>query len=200
MDSRPDVKAMTGWKAGHVPRSSDVFLRKGAAEVCVVGGETLLDRGEALRRTLRQLRSLQLATPLQMEVVEKLLEGRRNLPELVELIFHESSGDPEYKPHYMRVKRAADHLQSQGLVSTKVFGKNKPYHLTRYAVEMLTPIAGEPTRYRLLPRHDVLIYLARLSDVLSIDLVEAAIAKHEKNRAKYPADRVKGSAKKYSEY
>jgi dCTP diphosphatase len=35
---------------------------------------------------------------------------------------------------------------------------------------------------------DVLIYLARLADLLSVDLVEAAMAKHEKNRAKYPAE------------
>jgi hypothetical protein len=124
----------------------------------MVGGDVLLAGDEGLRRTLRQLRSLELATPLQMEVVEKLLGGRRNLPELVELIFHQSTGDPGYKSHYMRVKRATDHLQSRGLVSTKIFGKNKPYHLTRYAVEVLTPIAGEPTRYRLLPRRDIAIY------------------------------------------
>lgn len=46
---------------------------------------------------------------------------------------------------------------------------------------------------------DVLIYLARLADRLGIDLLEAAAKKLEVNRAKYPADKVRGSAKKYTE-
>lgn len=46
---------------------------------------------------------------------------------------------------------------------------------------------------------DVLIYLARLADRLDIDPLAAAFAKVEKNRVKYPADKVRGSAKKYTE-
>ena len=47
---------------------------------------------------------------------------------------------------------------------------------------------------------DVLLYLVRLSDKLGVDLLEAALHKIEKNAAKYPADKVRGSSKKYSEY
>ncbi|MDO8351135.1 MAG: nucleotide pyrophosphohydrolase [Gallionella sp.] len=47
---------------------------------------------------------------------------------------------------------------------------------------------------------DILLYLVRLSDKLGVDLREAALHKLEKNAAKYPADKVRGSAKKYSEY
>jgi len=47
---------------------------------------------------------------------------------------------------------------------------------------------------------DVLLYLVRLSDKLGVDLREAALHKLEKNAVKYPADKVRGSAKKYSEY
>jgi NTP pyrophosphatase (non-canonical NTP hydrolase) len=47
---------------------------------------------------------------------------------------------------------------------------------------------------------DILLYLVRLSDRLGVDLREAALLKLEKNAAKYPAERVRGSAKKYSEY
>jgi dCTP diphosphatase len=47
---------------------------------------------------------------------------------------------------------------------------------------------------------DILIYLIRLADKLDIDPIEAAFAKIEKNAEKYPADRVRGSMKKYSEY
>ena len=47
---------------------------------------------------------------------------------------------------------------------------------------------------------DILLYLVRLSDRLGIDLHEAALRKLEKNALKYPADKVRGSARKYSEY
>ncbi len=47
---------------------------------------------------------------------------------------------------------------------------------------------------------DVLLYLVRLADKLGVDLLEAALLKMEKNARKYPADIVRGSAKKYNEY
>ncbi|MDA8190537.1 nucleotide pyrophosphohydrolase [Acidiferrobacter thiooxydans] len=47
---------------------------------------------------------------------------------------------------------------------------------------------------------DVLLYLLRLCDRLGIDLEQAAWAKIAKNAAKYPADKVRGSARKYTDY
>jgi dCTP diphosphatase len=47
---------------------------------------------------------------------------------------------------------------------------------------------------------DVLLYLVRLADVTGIDLVAAADAKLIANARKYPADRVRGSSRKYSDY
>ena len=47
---------------------------------------------------------------------------------------------------------------------------------------------------------DVQIYLLRLATKLDVNLVEAAEQKIVKNEAKYPADKVKGSSKKYTEY
>lgn len=46
---------------------------------------------------------------------------------------------------------------------------------------------------------DVLIYLTRLADKLGVDPLMAAYEKLEVNQAKYPADKVRGSAKKYTE-
>ena len=46
---------------------------------------------------------------------------------------------------------------------------------------------------------DVMIYLVLLSDHLGIDPLQSAFEKIEKNRQKYPADKVRGSAKKYTE-
>ena len=47
---------------------------------------------------------------------------------------------------------------------------------------------------------DVLIYLVRLADQLDLDLLDAAEKKLERNRERYPAEVVRGSAKKASEY
>jgi NTP pyrophosphatase (non-canonical NTP hydrolase) len=47
---------------------------------------------------------------------------------------------------------------------------------------------------------DILVYLVRIADQLDIDLMSAARRKIESNAAKYPADRVRGSSKKYTEY
>ncbi len=47
---------------------------------------------------------------------------------------------------------------------------------------------------------DTLIYLIRLADKLDIDLLAAAQSKIELNVQKYPVEKVKGSAKKYTEY
>jgi NTP pyrophosphatase (non-canonical NTP hydrolase) len=47
---------------------------------------------------------------------------------------------------------------------------------------------------------DIFVYLVRLADQLEIDLPEAVDRKIALNEAKYPADLVRGSAKKYNEY
>lgn len=47
---------------------------------------------------------------------------------------------------------------------------------------------------------DVLVYLIRLADKLDIDLNAVVAEKMVLNRAKYPADKVRGDARKYYEY
>jgi len=47
---------------------------------------------------------------------------------------------------------------------------------------------------------DVLIYLLRLADVTGIDLAEELKKKIAVNEERYPADRAKGSAAKYTAY
>jgi len=47
---------------------------------------------------------------------------------------------------------------------------------------------------------DILIYLVRISDKLEIDLYDSVERKIEINEKKYPAEKVRGSAKKYTEY
>lgn len=47
---------------------------------------------------------------------------------------------------------------------------------------------------------DVLLYSVRLASVLNLDLPSAIAQKTQKNEAKYPIEKVKGSAKKYNQY
>lgn len=47
---------------------------------------------------------------------------------------------------------------------------------------------------------DVQVYLVRLADKLNINILEAVVQKMEKNEQKYPAEKVRGSSKKYTAY
>lgn len=46
---------------------------------------------------------------------------------------------------------------------------------------------------------DVMMYLLRLADKCEVDIIDACHKKLIKNKAKYPADKCFGSAKKYNE-
>ena len=47
---------------------------------------------------------------------------------------------------------------------------------------------------------DIQIYLARLADKLGVDIDAAVTAKLELNERRYPADKSRGSAAKYTQY
>lgn len=68
--------------------------------------------------------------------------------------------------------------------------------LTEAQSQMLAPDRREPVAQELA---DVLLYLVRLADCLNIDLMDAAQRKLLLNAQKYPADQVRGSAKKAGE-
>jgi dCTP diphosphatase len=59
-----------------------------------------------------------------------------------------------------------------------------------------------PTQYQAVidEMADVQIYLLRLATKLNVNLLDAVEQKMVKNSAKYPADLVRGSTKKYTEY
>ncbi|WP_413194954.1 nucleotide pyrophosphohydrolase [Pararobbsia alpina] len=89
--------------------------------------------------------------------------------------------------------------------------KNLATALSVEASELLEPFqwletgaAGELGALKLTAvRHemaDVLIYLICLADKLEVDLIQAATEKIAINKAKYPVEKVRGSAQKYSDY
>ena len=47
---------------------------------------------------------------------------------------------------------------------------------------------------------DIFVYLIRIADKLGVDLMSVAMKKIDSNDVKYPADIVRGSARKYTEY
>lgn len=47
---------------------------------------------------------------------------------------------------------------------------------------------------------DILIYLIRIADKLGVDLIDAAHRKIAVNETRYPADQVRGSARRATEY
>jgi dCTP diphosphatase len=61
----------------------------------------------------------------------------------------------------------------------------------------LTPSKREAVSHELA---DTFVYLLRIAEVLEIDLIDAANKKIVLNARKYPADKVKGSNAKYTEY
>jgi dCTP diphosphatase len=68
--------------------------------------------------------------------------------------------------------------------------------LTEDQSRKLTPPQQQQVREEMA---DVLNYLVRLADKLDVDLLEAAREKIDKNTAKYPADKARGSIRKYTE-
>jgi NTP pyrophosphatase (non-canonical NTP hydrolase) len=69
--------------------------------------------------------------------------------------------------------------------------------LTEAQSRALTPERHERVRLELA---DVFIYLLRIADTLGVDLLAAVDDKVVLNEKKYPADRVRGDSRKYTEY
>jgi NTP pyrophosphatase (non-canonical NTP hydrolase) len=89
--------------------------------------------------------------------------------------------------------------------------KNLATALSVEASELLEPfqwlVSGEKSELdeakQTAIRHemaDVLVYLIRLADKMDVDLFQAVVEKMALNRKKYPADKVRGDSRKYSEY
>lgn len=114
-----------------------------------------------------------------------------------------------------------DHALTELIAELRSFAKERDweqFHSAKNLAAALTVEAGEVLEHfqwlteaqsRGLPLEkreeiglelaDVLLYLLRLSDQLGIDLLAAARRKIKINAKKYPAERARGSHKKYTE-
>jgi dCTP diphosphatase len=71
----------------------------------------------------------------------------------------------------------------------------------QWKTELASKMLNENDRIRVADElADIQMYLLRITEVLGIDMERAVKAKMAKNAEKYPAELVRGSAKKYDQY
>lgn len=80
---------------------------------------------------------------LQVEIISRLLEGRRTATELVIEIYEIEPGQPEYPARYASVRRSLKDLENRGYASTNLLGRDKPYRLSNYGIAILCSIIPE---------------------------------------------------------
>ena len=125
------------------------------------GGPRELDELEHKVHTgVSKLRGLDIGDELEVEILAKLVSTRRTITEIVEAVYGLASGEEGFSSSYTRVRRGIRRLESRGLVSTTLLGRDKPYRLTDLAVINLARIGGESRQMQALPRIDLAAYLA----------------------------------------
>jgi hypothetical protein len=124
------------------------------------GSENIDELHLKVREGISKLRGLDIGDELAVEILGQLVEGRRTITEIVDHIYGVTTSDEGFYSSYSRVRREIRKLESKGLVSGKLFGKEKPYRLTELAVINLARIGGEAKQLGVLPRTDITLYTA----------------------------------------
>lgn len=110
------------------------------------------------------------------------------LQEAIDLFAREREWDPFHSPKNLAMALAAEVGELVELFQWLSEGASRS-------------VAQDPATARRVRDEiaDVLVYLVRLAAVLGVDLDEAVRSKLAANALKYPADRARGNAKKYSD-
>jgi hypothetical protein len=87
-----------------------------------------------VREGVSKLKGLDMGDELSVEILGQLVQGRKTTTEITESIYGLSYSDEGWKSSYSKVNRQIRRLESKGLVSRRLLGKDKPYRLTRLAV------------------------------------------------------------------
>ena len=130
--------------------------------------EDLQDR---VRSGISRLRGLEIGDEMAIEILANLIEGRKTVAEVVERIYGLGSHDEGYFSAYSRTRREIRRLESKGLVSRRVFGRDKPYRLTDLATINLARIGGEGRQMSVLSSKDLSIYLSTVGFSLPLALI-----------------------------
>jgi len=127
------------------------------------GSEKIEELNRRVRSGVSKLGGLEIGDQLAVEVLSRLVEGRRTSSEIVTLIYGLKRGDEGFESSYGRVRREIRKLESKGLISRNLFGREKPYRLTQLAVTNLARIGGEEKQTPLMMTTDLAAYLVTLA-------------------------------------
>lgn len=132
---------------------------------------------ERVLKAIGELGQLDVQDLTQARIIAVLLTDQRTVTELVEEIYEQKRGDEGYRGAYSKTRRAVMVLASHGYVSTRLFGKDKPYRLTKYAVSNLADFRVPADKPRIIPRMDMAIHgftisLGVIAFLLAIDKMD----------------------------
>jgi hypothetical protein len=138
-----------------------------------------IEQVDRLQRRVRagvsRLRGIEIGDELSIEVLAQLIDNRKSQTEIVEGIYGLSRPDEGFKSCYTRIGRELRRLESKGLVSRQLFGRDKPYRLTQHAVINLAKIGGREQQVPILPAIDIPFYLAMIVSGVLVGLSVAGL-------------------------
>jgi len=130
---------------------------------------------EELHRRVRdgvsRLRGLEMGNELGVEILSRLVDGNRTVSEIVEQIYGVKSSEEGFFTCYTRTRREVRKLESKGLVSRSLLGRDRPYRLTNLAVINLARIGGREEQLRVVPRVDIATYFVTLVSAVPLVLI-----------------------------
>jgi hypothetical protein len=111
---------------------------------------------ESVLADISKLRRLELSM-LEAEVMRSLMGGKKTGVELVDYIFGLGRGDDGFNAARLRVRRATRGLERRGFIATRIFGRDRPYHITRHGIAVLVSIAPETEKPRIMKPGEIAI-------------------------------------------
>ena len=123
-----------------------------------------------VRDGVSKLKGLDFGDELAVEILAQLVEGKKTVAEIVERAYGLRVSDEGFHSSYSKVRRVVRRLESKGLISRKLLGRDKPYRLTHHAVANLARIGGEEEQLPLFPRADLVAYLVTTVAAVPVSL------------------------------
>jgi len=138
-----------------------------------VGHDNIDRLQDEVRKGVSKLKGLDIGDELLVGILGQLVEGRKTITELVEQVYGIHPSEEGFKSSHTRITRGIRRLESEGMVSRKLLGRDRPYKLTQLAVANLARIGGGEQQQSLVPRTDLAAYL--LTVILAVPIASHAI-------------------------
>ena len=137
-----------------------------------VGQDNIDQLHGKVKEGVSKLRGLEIGDELLVEILGQLVEGRKTITELVEGVYGIHPSEEGFKSSHTRITRGIKRLESKGLASRKLLGRDRPYKLTQLAITNLARIGGEEQQQSVVPKIDVAAYL--IAVVLAVPMASHA--------------------------